>query len=93
MNLAWRSIEYLPKADKYKEWQARRSAFGFYIPDCEPRPIPDGAFIHQSALDKIAQDPGYRPVNIPASYQPVALLPEPPDAGAADDGEDGEAAA
>ena len=91
MNLAWRAIEYLPKADKYREWQARRSAFGFYIPDGEPRPIPDGAFIHRSALDKIAQDDSYRPVNIPASYQPVELLPEPAAAMVDDVGEEEEA--
>jgi len=91
MNFAWRAIEYFPKPDKYKEWPDRKSAFGFYIPDCEPRPIPDGAFIHQSALDKIAQDGNYKPVNIPAQYQPVPLLPEPA-AGLADDArEDDEA--
>ena len=43
MNLAWRALEYFPKQDKYKEWPARKSAFGFYIPDCEPRLIPEGA--------------------------------------------------
>jgi uncharacterized protein (DUF2235 family) len=77
MKLAWRAIEYFPKKDKYKEWPQRKSAFGFYIPDCEPRPIPEGAFIHQSALDKIAQDPSYRPVNIPKTYQTVPILTAP----------------
>jgi uncharacterized protein (DUF2235 family) len=89
MNPAWRAIEYLPKKDKYKEWPQRESALGFYIPDAEPRLIPDGACIHQSALDKIAQDSSYRPVNIPQSYQAIPLLPEPA-AGGAGDGEDGD---
>jgi len=89
MNIGWRTIEYVPKADKYKEWPARKSALGFYIPDCEPRPIPEGAHIHQSVLDKIAQDPTYKPVNIPASYQPAPLLTPPPE-GMADDAGDPE---
>jgi uncharacterized protein (DUF2235 family) len=89
MKLAWRALEYFPKGDKYKEWPDRQSVLGHYIPDCEPRPIPEGAHIHQSVLDKIAQDPTYRPVNIPASYQAVPLLPEPPK-GMADDAGDPE---
>ena len=56
MNAGWRVLEYFPKKDKYKEWPERKSRFGYYIPDCEPRLIPEGALIHQSALDKIAQD-------------------------------------
>ena len=43
MNFAWRGIEYFPKADKYKEWPDRKSVLGYYIPDCEPRLIPEGA--------------------------------------------------
>jgi uncharacterized protein (DUF2235 family) len=77
MNPAWRAIEYFPKADKYKEWPPRKSAFGFYIPDAEPRLIPEGALIHQSVLDKIAQDGNYRPVNIPNSYRSIPLLSQP----------------
>ena len=90
MNPVWRVLEYLPKKDKYKEWPQRRSAFGFYIPDAEPRLIPEGAFIHQSALDKMAQDPGYRPVNIPRQYQAIPLLGAPVEP--ADDDEDADEA-
>jgi uncharacterized protein (DUF2235 family) len=90
MNFAWRGLEYLPKADKYKEWPARESWLGHYIPDCEPRLVPEGACLHQSAVDKIAQDPNYRPVNIPKNYRTIPLLPEPP-AGPADDAEEDEA--
>ncbi|QWG13018.1 DUF2235 domain-containing protein [Bradyrhizobium sediminis] len=87
MTAAWRSIEYFPKKDKYKEWPERKSEFGYYIPDCEPRLIPEDAFLHQSAVEKIASDPRYRPVNIPAKYQTFPMPPEPP-AGPADDAED-----
>jgi hypothetical protein len=90
MNFAWRGLEYLPKADAYKEWPARQSWLGHYIPDCEPRLVPEGACLHQSAVDKIAQDPNYRPVNIPKNYRTIPLLPEPP-AGPADDAEEDEA--
>jgi len=62
MNAAWRAIEYLPKKDKYKEWKARKSTLGFYIPDAEPRVIPEDALIHGSAIEKIANDPKYKPV-------------------------------
>ena len=87
MNFAWRSIEYFPKADEYKERPDRKSVLGHYIPKGEPRLIPEGAQIHQSVLDKMAQDPTYRPVNIPKSYQAVPLLTAPPE-GHADDAGD-----
>jgi hypothetical protein len=92
MTAAWRAVEYLPKADKYKEWPARKSVLGYYIPDAEPRLIPDGALIHQSALDKIAQDPRYRPVNMPARHQTIPMPPAPAEP-AADDAEEGDEAA
>ena len=47
---AWWSLEFVPKLAKYKEWPAREVLFGFYIPDAEPRPIPEGAWIHESAV-------------------------------------------
>ena len=53
MTAAWRILEYVPKPDKYKEWPERKSRFGFYIPDAEPRPIPEGAFIHESVLKRM----------------------------------------
>ena len=40
---AWWLLEYLPKSAKYKEWPARQTHFGYYIPDAEPRLIPEGA--------------------------------------------------
>jgi hypothetical protein len=77
MNAAWRGLEYLPKADAYKEWPERKSALGHYIPDAEPRLIPEGALIHESAIEKIANDPNYRPVNMPAKHQTVPMLTAP----------------
>jgi uncharacterized protein (DUF2235 family) len=77
MTAGWRVLEYVPKKDKYKEWPERKSALGFYIPAAEPRVIPEDAFIHQSALGKIAQDANYRPGNIPAKYQTIPIQTAP----------------
>jgi uncharacterized protein (DUF2235 family) len=75
---AWRPLEYIPKADKYKQWADRKSFLGHYIPDAEPRPIPDNAFIHESVADKLKQDPKYQPCNLPARTQvfPMTAGPE-----------------
>jgi uncharacterized protein (DUF2235 family) len=73
MTPAWRILEYLPKAAKYKEWPARQAHFGCYIPNSEPRFIPEGAHIHESVLMRIAEMPDYRPVNLPAAYERVPL--------------------
>ena len=77
MTAGWRVLEYVPKKNKYKERPERKSALGFYIPAAEPRLIPEDAFIHQSALDKIAQDPNYKPGNIPKNYQTIPMLTAP----------------
>jgi uncharacterized protein (DUF2235 family) len=74
MNAGWRVLEYLPKKDKYKEWKARKSVLGHYIPDAEPRVIPEDALIHESAIAKIANDLNYKPVNIPEKYQTIPML-------------------
>jgi uncharacterized protein (DUF2235 family) len=70
---AWRPLEYIPKADKYKEWKARRSFLGYYIPDGEPRLIPEDAFIHESVFKRIAAVPKYRPQNLPSRHQLVPM--------------------
>jgi uncharacterized protein (DUF2235 family) len=77
MNAGWRVLEYVPKKDTYKEWPARKSTLGFYIPDAEPRLIPEDALIHESATAKIAKDPKYKPVNIPKKYQTIPMLTAP----------------
>ena len=66
---AWWILEFLPKSAKYKEWPARQTYFGFYIPDAEPRLIPEGAFIHESVVKRMDALADYRPVNLPARFR------------------------
>jgi uncharacterized protein (DUF2235 family) len=73
MTGAWWMLEYIPKMDKYKEWPERKSRSGFYIPNAEPRPVPENAFIHESVLKRMEALPDYRPVNLPLRYQTVPL--------------------
>ena len=74
---AWWILEYLPKSAKYREWPERQVYFGWYIPDGEPRLIPDGAMIHESALLRMDALPSYRPVNLPKQYEKFPM-PVPP---------------
>lgn len=74
MSVKWMPLEWIPKADKYKEWTARRSYFGRYIPNCEPRPIPLGAFIHESVIRKMEAVPTYNPINMPSRFEVVPTL-------------------
>jgi uncharacterized protein (DUF2235 family) len=69
MNDAWRVLEWLPKADKWKEWPARRSIAGFYLPRSEPRPLPENPLVHHSVVERMDADPGYRPPNLPQTYR------------------------
>jgi uncharacterized protein (DUF2235 family) len=84
---AWWILEYLPKSASYKEWPARKTYFGFYIPDAEPRFIPDGAFIHESAVLRMDALPGYRPVNLPKQFEKFPM-PVPPAHASAEPEED-----
>ncbi|WP_028139011.1 DUF2235 domain-containing protein [Bradyrhizobium japonicum] len=77
MNAGWRLLEFVPKRAKYREWPERKVFLGFYIPDCEPRLIPDGAHVHESVLKRMAVEPDYRPVNMPKDYVTVPM-PVPP---------------
>jgi uncharacterized protein (DUF2235 family) len=77
MTKVWRSLEWIPKSDQYKEWNARRSWLGHYIPDAEPRPIPADAFIHESVVDRMKAVPTYRPINLPLSYRVIPMLSGP----------------
>ncbi len=67
----------MPKSAKYKEWPQRKVFLGFYIPDCEPRVIPEGAHVHESVLKRMAVEPGYRPVNLPKDYVTVPMPVRP----------------
>src|SRR4051812_19082774 len=58
---SWRVLEWLPKSDQYKEWKALSSAFGYYIPNAEPRPIPENAWVHESVFRRIEAVSHYRP--------------------------------
>lgn len=75
---AWRPLEWMPKSDKYKEWKARKSSWGFYMPAGEPRPVPENAWIHESIFRRMEVAPRYRPVNIPSAYQVVPMPTRPP---------------
>ncbi|HMM87831.1 T6SS phospholipase effector Tle1-like catalytic domain-containing protein [Bradyrhizobium sp.] len=84
---AWWLLEYLPKSANYREWPARQTHFGYYIPDAEPRFIPDGAVIHESVLQRMEALPSYRPVNLPKQFE-KSPMPVPPAHASADDPED-----
>lgn len=77
MTAAWRILEYLPKSAKYREWPERKVQFGFYIPDAEPRLIPEGASVHDSVLKRMEAFAGYRPVNLPIKFETVPMPIEP----------------
>jgi uncharacterized protein (DUF2235 family) len=77
MSAAWRVLEFIPKEDKYKEWKARKSWLGHYIPDAEPRPIPEDAFVHESVVQRMQAVAKYRPVNFPSSPRVVAMPSSP----------------
>jgi uncharacterized protein (DUF2235 family) len=74
---AWHLLEWLPKADKYKEWESRRSFLGRYIPQAEPRLIPMDAFIHESVVKRMEAVPKYRPENLPDRYRIVPMSSGP----------------
>ena len=86
----WWLLEALPKYYTLKEWARRIVFLFFYFPWAEPRPIPNRvnpsdapvgpAVVHSSVLARIAALPGYRPANLPASFdiEAVAGPPAPP---------------
>ena len=73
MTTAWRCLEWIPKSDAYKEWRARRSWLGRYIPNGEPRFIPEDAWIHESVKLRMAAVSGYCPVNLPTNFRTVQM--------------------
>jgi uncharacterized protein (DUF2235 family) len=62
----WWILEVIPKLRKFREWPRRWSFLGLYLPMAEPRVIPDGALVHGSVFDRVAEVPEYRPVNLPS---------------------------
>ncbi|WP_420967503.1 DUF2235 domain-containing protein [Bradyrhizobium sp. B120] len=77
LTAAWEILEWIPKSDKWKEWPERKSFLGFYLPRGEPRPIPDGATIHASVVERMEKDPAYRPINLPKTYKVEPMTPPP----------------
>jgi hypothetical protein len=73
MTKVWKLLEWLPKSDRYKEWKELRSHFDHYIPNGEPRPVSDEAFIHESVLRRVEAVPHYRPVNLPQKRRIVPM--------------------
>lgn len=73
MTAAWRALEWIPKGDKYKEWTARSSWLGNYLPRAEPRLIPNNGLIHESVVARMRAVPSYAPVNLPSTYQIVPM--------------------
>ncbi|MBR0794271.1 DUF2235 domain-containing protein [Bradyrhizobium jicamae] len=74
---AWKILEWIPKSDRWKEWPARKSFLGFYLPMGEPRPIPEGALIHASVVERMEKDPSYRPINLPTIHEVEPMTPPP----------------
>ena len=68
---AWQPLEWLPKSDRHKEWKSRSSLLRHYIPNAEPRPVPDNAWVHELVVRRIEAVPQYRPINLPQHYQVV----------------------
>ena len=92
MTLPWRLLEYFPKNAQYKEWPERQVILGRYIPDAEPRLIPEDAVIHESVELRMRAGLGYAPVNLPKRFTTFPM-PTAPAAGAAvDDGDEDEEA-
>lgn len=74
LTMAWRALEYLPKADRYKEWKKVRSVLGYYFPNGEPRTVPENAWIHESVIRRMEAVPAYKPVNLPLQRQVLPMM-------------------
>lgn len=66
LTLGWWVLEMLPKLTRWREWRrGRPGILGIYFPLGEPRLIPRGATVHQSAAARRSAGIGYDPVNWP----------------------------
>jgi len=77
MTAGWRVLEWLPKSDRYKEWQSRHSFSGFYMPNSEPRCVAENAFLHESVVKRMEAVTHYRPENLPHTYRLVPMNTPP----------------
>lgn len=72
MSPEWKLLEKLPfKHTKYTKTN-RDLRLGWYIPNCEPRIIPDGAKLHVSVFERRGTDHDYDQPNIPVDRQVVS---------------------
>jgi hypothetical protein len=71
MSRLWRSLEWFPKSDRYKECVERASLLGYYIPNAEPRAISVGSLIHESVASRMHTIPDYQPMNLLERYSIV----------------------
>jgi uncharacterized protein (DUF2235 family) len=70
----WQILEYLPKSERYKEFKERRSVAGYYIPQGEPRVVPEGSWLHESVILRAASSGTKSSVALPTDYQ---VVPQP----------------
>ena len=70
----WKILEYLPRRVSRFDPTDRPSFMGWYIPDGEPRDIPDSAAIHPSVFKRRGSDADYAQPNIPHNH----VVAEPP---------------
>jgi uncharacterized protein (DUF2235 family) len=68
MNWAWKALEYVPRRVPETSFRKRGNTQGVYIPMADRRFIPDGALLHQSALDRMQGASSYSPANLPQTY-------------------------
>ena len=73
---AWWILEFAEERE-VQGMAGAQTYFGYYIPDAEPRFIPDGAIIHESAVLRMDAMPSYRPVNLPKHFEKFPM-PVPP---------------
>lgn len=79
MSPEWKILEKLPfKHTKYTQTN-RKQRFGWYIPNSEPRIIPDGAKIHASVFERRGTAHDFDQPNIPANHQVVTDRGSPRD--------------
>lgn len=72
----WHILEWIPKMGRWRQWPKTAPGRGLYLPRSEPRPIPEGALLHRSVVDRMERT-DYRPVNLPEHFS-VADTRAPP---------------
>ncbi|QFT93760.1 hypothetical protein FIU86_12990 [Roseovarius sp. THAF9] len=68
MSLGWKLLEFLPFYRTNYSLSRRSTFFGFYLPLCERRTIPDGARVHASVFVRRGTKADYPQPNIPEDH-------------------------